>query len=1412
MPVRQSCSRGHSWETAAVAAACPVCGAVGFTSAAMGGAFAEVLTALLGSLGDGIVAVGLEGGLVFNEVAERILGTIPVGRPLEEWPRLLGVLPSTSADPAAADWPLARALRGHDSDQVEVSLRNDRLPQGALLSVSARPLRDQNGLPCGALMVFRDVTPRRRDEQQLRATRLLFEALLDHCPDAIFFKDIEGHYLRVNRAQARMFGLANPEEAVGRTPADFFPEDYSAQIQAVDREVRTSEQPIINREEYSHWPDGRHRWVNATRMPLHNETGQVIGTFGIVRDITERKRTMEALRDSEARSRLLFEHSPDAIFVEALDGTILDVNPAACRLHELTRAELLGRNVLELVPAGYKEEVADDFVRLAAGELRHVEGWSRTVTGRAIPVELNVSRLDMAGAPVLLVHVRDLTERRRIDEQLLKLSRAVEQTADAVFITDRQGGITYVNPAFEEMTGYTLAEALGQTPRLVKSGRHDRAFFAQLWRTILAGRTFRGVITNRRKGGDLFTADVTISPLAHPAAAGRSTALTKGQLDPRHDPGGDVSHFVATWKDITEAKRAEQELRRSRERYELAVQGSKDGLWDWDVSRGEVYFSPRWKSMLGYADQEIANRFEEWASRLHPEDHRRSLATLHAYMDGLLPDYELEHRLRHKDGSWRWILARGVAFRDPEGRPYRLAGSHTDITERKRAEEALRRAMEAAESASRAKSQFLANVSHEIRTPLNGILGMTELTLRLPLSDLQRDYLSLVRSSTHALLGIINDLLDFSRIEVGRLELDPREFALRDELACALRTLAPRACSKGLDLVYRVDDRVPDRLIGDWPRLRQVLINLVGNAIKFTEVGEVVVRLEVVGSESAEDKVTMLQGGRVTNPTDSSVTLPPCNIITLSFEVRDSGIGIPPDKQQAVFEPFVQADGSMARKYGGTGLGLSISARLIEKMGGKLRVESTPGQGSTFHFEVPLSLASGAEASSPQVDRRHLSVEQVDRRHLSEEQVDRRHLSEEQVDRRHLSPTLSVPLVSGRSALVVVGGTAERQLVTDLLVGWGARVQAVADAGAAIAELERARDAGSPYAVVILDVRVAGGPDGPTQRFGQAAGGAAFVVLYPPPVEADGAEALLPAAGVTTCTRPLRPEDLARALSESLGTRVALSPPRVPVPTTDWSRPLRLLVAEDNSVNQRVMLALLGNMGHQVELAVDGQEAIAAWQRSSFDAIFMDVQMPGMDGLEACKRLRAAEAGSGRHVPIIAVTAHARKEHQDLCLAAGMDAYLVKPIDVDTLVRTLAELAERQESTPGTPFGRALLASSSPNGGPEVVDRQAALNRVGGDARLLTELVNLYRKDGAPWLADARSALASRDAKRLRRVAHTIKGAVSMFGATAAVAAAERVEELARSLDFGAASLSLADLEKALARLDEALPTLIVGS
>jgi PAS domain S-box-containing protein len=856
--------------------------------------------------------------------------------------------------------------------------------------------------------------------------------------------------------------------------------------------------------------------------------------------------------------------------------------------------------------------------------------------------------------------------------------------------------------------------------------------------------------------------------------------------------GSQIGQFI-------ERKQAEEELRRSRERFELAMQGSGDGLWDWELTTDTVYFSPRWKSMLGYEDHEIENTFTEWLTRLHPEDRKPALATLRAYLDGRAAVYEPEFRLRHKDGSYRWILARAVVLRDPQGRPYRMAGSHTDITERKGAEEELHRAKEGAEAASRAKSEFLAVMSHEIRTPLNGILGMAELALETELPPEQREYLTLLKKSADALLTVINAILDFSKIEAGKVDLERVPFSLRDTMGDTLATLAVCAHQKGLELACRIAPDVPDAMIGDPGRLRQVLVNLVGNALKFTERGEVIVSVEMVSGEVVSGECPLSPGVATPGLTTERSRLP----MYLRFTVRDTGIGIPADKQRLVFDPFSQVHNTLTRKYQGTGLGLPISARLVKMMGGKVVLDSEPGRGSSFHFTIPFELSPGAA--------------------------------------ERLVPAAPTKVI-GLPVLVVDDNGTNRHILEELLTHWGMQPVAVDGARSACAALERAAQAGEPFGLILLDASI---PEidgfALAERIRQhPENHGPIIMLLTSALRPDHGALFRELGIVESLLKPVTEADLWKAILKAAGTPVPAELPDEDAEGVGCRplRPLRILLAEDNPVNQKLAVSLLQKYGHTIIVANNGREALALLgirrqesgirgqgsgvriQESeatssltpdpcrltpdpcpltpAFDLVLMDVQMPEMDGFQVTAEIRRREAGTGGHVPIIAMTAYAMRGDRERCLAAGMDGYVSKPIRRAELLRAI------QTIVPAAP-GAELNAECAPA---DCLDWNRALAEVEGNPYLLQELARLFLEECPRWLAEIRTALAAGDACRLQIAAHTLKGSLHIFAAQPAFEAAERLESMARHKDLSQAGDGCANLVQAMERLQPALASL----
>ncbi len=650
-------------------------------------------------------------------------------------------------------------------------------------------------------------------------------------------------------------------------------------------------------------------------------------------------------------------------------------------------------------------------------------------------------------------------------------------------------------------------------------------------------------------------------------------------------------------------------LRESEMRYRLLFQRSLTGHYRSTRDGRLLECNQAFARIVGYATPEEAIQHAIRSAYGAVGTRQEFLALLDA--SGRLADSEV--RLQRPDGTPVWVLENATLLRGELDGMDVIEGNIIDITARVEADAALARAMAASDEANRAKSEFLANMSHEIRTPMNGILGMAEIVLRTELSAEQRESIDVVRLSAESLMDIINDILDFSKLEAGKLELDPVEFDLRTLVEDAVRTLAPRAHLKALELVADIAQGLPSRVLGDPGRIRQVLLNLLGNALKFTERGEVVLRAE---AESIANGVAQLH-----------------------FSVRDTGIGIPAEKQATIFDAFTQADASTTRRYGGTGLGLTITTHLVGLMQGRVSLESEPGAGSTFHVRVALPVVRAESAD--------------------------------------VAPTGLADL-AGLPVLVVDDNATNRRILERTLALWGLRVTLVDGGRSAIEALERASTEGRPFGIVLLDFQMPE-MDGfsvaeAIQRHPGLAG-TTIMMLSSVGEQVDGARCR--ATGVTSyLTKPVRQAVLldailalgAKARARLVGARTPsvsttpLPPSRVRAGVARAAVSLRVLLAEDNPVNQMVARKMLEARGHVVTVAEDGIEVLELTAREPFDVVLMDVQMPRMDGRSATRVIREREAGTGRRLPVIAVTASAMEGDRDECLEAGMDGYVSKPI------------------------------------------------------------------------------------------------------------------------------------------------------
>ena len=923
---------------------------------------------------------------------------------------------------------------------------------------------------------------------------------------------------------------------------------------------------------------------------------------------------------------------------------------------------------------------------------------------------------------------RELAELRQANSWLHALLNA--STLSTIVATDLNGLITLFNAGAERMLGYTAEEMVGKkTPAIFHlesemqlrgkelSGKYGRPISGH---SVFVEQARLGEIEERewtfvRKDGSRLIASVFINAI--------------------YDANSKITGFLGIGHDITKRKESEAKLLLLTERLSLATSVAAVGVWEWDVAKGSMTWDDTMSQIYGFK-LTPGNPYEQWSRTVVPEDLPLAEGALEKTLNQK-GRATVDFRIRRTDGSVRYLAAAEGAVLDENGNVAKIIGVNIDVTDRKKTEEELKRAKEEAEAANRAKSEFLANMSHEIRTPMNGIMGMTELVLDTELDSEQREYLTLAKISADSLLSLINDILDYSKIEAGKLDIDAIDFNLGDCLGDTMKTLSLRAHQKGLELAFEIEPNVPDAIVGDPGRLRQIILNLVGNAIKFTEQGEVVLSVQLMTHVQDE--------------------------VQLRFTVKDTGIGIPPEKQAAVFEAFHQADGSMTRKYGGTGLGLTISSRLVDLMGGKIWVESELGEGSRFHFTANFTIQKAATRTVVPRDPDTLHDMRV---------------------------------------LVVDDNATNRHILVKMLEGWR-MVPSTADSGAkAMVTLTESKGIGRTFPLILLDAQMPE-MDGfalaeyikrhPSFR-------AATIMMLSSAGQRGDALRCRELGVAAYLTKPIRQAELMDAILTALGTRARndQKPALVTRHTLRESRNrLKVLLAEDNAVNQLVALRLLERFGHSVTVAANGKKALEAWEKGGHDAILMDVQMPEMNGWEATRLIRDRERGTGEHIPIIAMTAHAMKGDDERCFAAGMDDYLTKPIRTEELMAALDNVGS------GKAMHGARLEPATKTTARETcaVDLGAALDRLNGDRELYNELVEVFRQECPGAAAKMRRAIDDRDLRVVERSAHTLRGAASNLGAVAVSEAAMELERRAGSNDVASTDEQFEVLQREIERL-----------
>ncbi|MDH4286152.1 MAG: PAS domain S-box protein, partial [Gallionella sp.] len=995
--------------------------------------------------------------------------------------------------------------------------------------------------------------------------------LLDSASEAIYGIDTEGNCTFCNPACVQMLGYRDAGELIGQNMHELvhyqhadgapFPVEQCRIYQAFHAGA------AIHVEDEVFWrADGSSFPVEYWSHPqLHQ--GEAVGAVVTFLDSTERK----ALQKQLDLFHQMIESSNDPFYLmDAEDGCRLTyVNEAAVRHWKMPREKLLTWRLGDWDPHFTADKIPGliEFARSNPGAL--IETEHRVGDGALVPVSVSANLLEIERKTYIFGYFKDITERILTQEKLLMLSKAVENSPVSVVITDLNGTIEYVNPRFTEVTGYTSEEAIGQNPRILKSGALAPKVYEDLWGTITTGAVWQGELHNRKKNGELYFEAVTISPI--------------------RDSKGNIAHFVAVKDDITERKHTLQELKKT---------------------------------------------------------------------------------------------------------------------------------TAAAEAANKAKSDFLANMSHEIRTPMNAIIGFSHLCLHSGLPPVQQDYLEKVYRSANSLLGIINDILDFSKVEAGKMDVEKTPFPLDEVLRGVADVVGIRAEEKGLEFLFKSGREVPRTLVGDPLRLGQVLNNLANNAVKFTEAGEVTIQIKVESQYPGH--------------------------VVLGFEVCDTGIGMSPEQLGNIFQSFSQADSSTTRKYGGTGLGLVISKQLVELMGGTMWVESTPGKGSTFAFNIPFACPPGEERATPDLSRFKM--------------------------------------------LVIDAHQGSRQLLMDYLKSFGVEVAAAASALEGQEALRRADEAGRPFSEVLLACDVPGMDKSATTSMQVASYIKQEMALRHRPriiylsghlqnqmsVEAESGGLL-----DVVIDQPITASvlfDTIMAIDQVHGN---LPPPPLQTGEHTGLSGLRVLLVEDNEFNRHLASALLNRAGIEVSIAHDGAEALKAVRQQNFDAVLMDIQMPNMDGLEATRQIRKVPALAG--LPVIAMTANAMTGDRERCIDAGMNDYIAKPIQHDVLYATLARWTQRKaqpaDETAASQAVANLAAAKKryATGKFPALSPDRAISRLESEDTYLAVLDKFIPNQGQA-VQSIQSALDAGDRAAAERIAHTLKGIAATIGAANLAEAARQLE------------------------------------
>ncbi len=1025
---------------------------------------------------------------------------------------------------------------------------------------------------------------------------------------------------------------------------------------------------------------------------------------------------------AHARFVAIVESSNDAIIGMSMTGIVTNWNKSAERMFGYPASAAIGQSEAQFCTAGISAaEEAEHHTRIARGQtVADIQGVCYHQNGEPFDVSISLAPIRDANRRVIGVSktVRDITLQKQAEQRIQLLNESLEQqvlertekieaysqlqrailenAGMAIIAGDPNGLITLFNPAAERMLGYSAAEVMGQTPQLF----HDQA--EVIARAEALSTTLGETIV---PGLDTFTANVRRGlPEEHEWTYIRKDGsrlpvfLT---ITAWRDKNGEIMGFLGMALDISQQQQDRQNLQILSDHFKRAIEVAELGTWTWNVRDNSRTWSERMRAMYNVPADAHPDSFREyWRASVHPDDMAAAQAALERATAGVEPYYST-FRMVQPDGSIRYMQAAGLMEFGIDGKPLQMSGFNRDITTQVEHEAALRDAMASAQAANTAKSAFLANMSHEIRTPMNAILGMQQLLHLTPLDSRQFDYVSKTEAAAQTLLGILNDILDFSKVEAGKLTLDNHDYNFDKLLRDVGTILAGNIGSKDVEVLFDVDAAVPAWINGDALRLQQVLINLAGNAIKFTEQGEIVLSVQLQRQADAPPR--------------------------LAIEVRDTGIGIPEQIRQHIFEGFSQAESSTARRYGGSGLGLAISQRLVRLMGGDISFESVVGAGTTLRFSIPCVAAEGLDVPSQ----------------------------------------VAIAELHGLKVLVVDDNPYARQVLVNMVRQFGWLAQEADSGSTALKALQGSLLTGQRFDVVLVDWRMPE-MDGweTTQRildlYSTTAAPLVVMVTAADRGKTSAQQEMLENQLDGFLIKPITASMLFDAVADARAGRHHLASIAVPRLMQQRLQGVRILVVEDNLTNQQVARELLSAEGASVTVADSGRSAIAAaTQSDALDVVLMDIQMPDMDGYAATREIRTTL--SAERLPIIALTANALAADREAALAAGMNDHVGKPFDLNQLVGVICRVLGRMPEHDTTREFSAqpqIVEPASP------IDVAAALQRFGGNHAVYGRALRSFAFDAGELLQRLALSETSTDAQVLRQTLHALKGLASTIGAT----------------------------------------------